>query len=293
MWGYVDDSGRLRTQRCPPHFCKCNFNTTNMGCAFNIRNPDLQCAVRRMGELCGQCIPKTGLNAMTFECVDCGHLYVSVLVIAIISAAIVIAAILVIILNPRFSSHMRGILFFVQMLPYICEPKDRFRRIMLLATAWVDLGGLTNIPFDGCFMKGFNSLDIIFLGYLYPFLISIVLIVMLILHRCYLLTLRRNSPFQAFWMLVVVVYKFAVETSLLVLYCVPVRGKPKKNINVTSSLKQVIISLLWVQPLNNQCVFKPSNLSPPYLGDMVILWWGIAQNVPHNSSQLHTTCFPP
>ena len=215
-----------------------------MGCAFNIRNPNLQCAVRRMGELCGQCIPKTGLNMMTYECVDCGHLYVSVLVIAIISAAIVIGAILVIILNPRFSSHMRGILFFVQMLPYICEPKDRFREIMLLATAWVDLGGLTNIPFDGCFMKGFNSLDIIFFGYLYPFLISIVLIIMLILHRCYLVTFRRNSPFQAFWMLVVVVYKFAIETSLLVLYCVPVRGKPLKIFFDVVSLKQVIVTLM-------------------------------------------------
>ena len=224
-WGTMTEHDELFTITCPPRYCKCNGNQTKIGCAFNFRNPDLQCLKGRIGTLCGKCQNGTGLNIMTSECVPCNGFSWSVLILFVVATGVIIAAILIVVLNPRFSSHMRGILFFVQMLPYVCDPSSKVSKIVLTITAWVDLGGSNSIPVSGCFLKQMNSLYMISLGYLYPSLIFIVLMVLFILHKLYLITFRRNSPFQSFWILIVAMYKFLVETSFLLLFCVPVKGK--------------------------------------------------------------------
>lgn len=259
FWGKVNRHGELITKKCPRNYCNCHENKTLLGCAFNYRNPDLQCATGRTGTLCGKCKPGYGLTLMSSDCVTCDGFSWSILYLAIIATAVIIAAVLVLVLNPRFSSHFRGIIFFVQMLPYVCDPSGKVNKIILAISSWVDLGGVNGIPINSCFLEQFTSLNAITLGYLYPALIYLVLLTLYILHKFHMVNFRRNTPFQSFWILMVAIYKFLVETSLLLLFCVPLDGsyvfyfdgnvQCYKNVHLVMTIVASAVLLLVVVPL--------------------------------------------
>jgi len=222
-WGYVDINENLKVLQCPPGFCWCNqTDSTKLGCAFNQNS---QCESGRKGVLCGECQKEKGLDLMTLECIECHGFKLALTVVIIVAVATVAVVILILAINPKFSTLLRSILFFVQMLPYVLDGRLSFNKIVLSITGWLDVGGVNSVPVKSCFIKQFNSMYAVALGYLYPTLISVVLITVYVLHRFHLVTLKRSSPFQAFWILIVLMYKFLVETSLLLLFCVPINGK--------------------------------------------------------------------
>lgn len=222
-WGYVDGKNELRVLKCPQNFCHCNqTDTTKLGCAFNQTS---QCKPGRTGTLCGECKPGLGLDLMSFDCVECKGLSLALIIIAVVAVITLLVSILILAINPKFSTLLRSILFFVQMIPYVLDDSSSFNKVALTITGWLDVGGINSVPVKSCFIEHFNSMYAVALGYLYPTLITIVLICVFILHKCYWVNFKRNSPFQAFWILIVLVYKFLVETSLLLLFCVPIEGK--------------------------------------------------------------------
>ena len=222
-WGYVDRNENLKVLQCPAGFCWCNqTDTTKLGCAFNQSS---QCNNGRTGVLCGECEDGKGLDLMTLECIKCDGFKVALIVIIIVAICTVLVVILILAINPKFSTLLRSILFFVQMLPYVLDGRLSFNKVVLAVTGWLDVGGVNSVPVKSCFLENFNSMYAVALGYLYPALISVILMVVYVLHRCHCVTLKRSSPFQAFWILIVLMYKFMVETSLLLLFCVPISGK--------------------------------------------------------------------
>lgn len=227
-WGYVNPNGQLRVRPCPLNFCHCNqTDPVKLGCAFNVHS---QCKNGRKGILCGECEKGKGLDLMTYECVQCnGFSSTMVIIIVVVAIATIIVVVLILAINPKFSTLLRSILFFVQMLPYVLDGSIGLNKVVLTITGWLDVGGLNSMPVKSCFVENFNSMYAVAMGYLYPVLIILVLIVVYILHKCYWVHLKRSSPFQAFWILIVLMYKFLVETSLLLLYCVPLEDQPQKR----------------------------------------------------------------
>lgn len=222
-WGYSDKQGNFHTKKCPPDYCHCNqTDRTKIGCAYNEQS---QCADGRSGILCGKCLDGYGLDLMTYKCVSCDGIHWAFVTLVIIAVATIIVVILILFINPKFSTLIRSILFFVQMLPYVCDVNGSISKIVLSVTGWLDIGGINSVPVKSCFMKNFNSLYAVLLGYLYPALICLILMITFILHKFYLVTFQRSSPFQAFWILIVLMYKFLAETSLLLLLCVPLQGE--------------------------------------------------------------------
>lgn len=223
-WAMVGRNNKLIVKNCPNFFCQCNSNETKLGCAFNFKNPDLQCEKNRVGTLCGKCVNGTGLDFMTSQCVTCKHFPWSIVALALMGSAMLLISGLIIILNPQFSSYLKGILFYLQILPYVCSTRGNVNRYVLEIASWIDLGGFNNVPISSCFLQHFSSLHITSLGYLYPAVILLLLLIIYVLHKAHLMNLQRNSPFQSFWILVVIMYKFLVETSLLILSCVDIEG---------------------------------------------------------------------
>ena len=221
-WGYEDGKNQLRVLRCPQNFCDCNqTDTTKLGCVFNKTS---QCKPGRTGVLCGECEKSFGLDLMSFECTKCKGFSLALIILIIVAVLTVLVAILILAINPKFSTLLRSILFYVQMIPYVLDGTSSFNKVALTITGWLDVGGINSVPVKSCFMEDFNSMYAVALGYLYPTLILVVLIFVFVLHKFYWVNLKRSSPFQAFWILMVLMYKFLLETSLLLLFCVPIQG---------------------------------------------------------------------
>ena len=129
--------------------------------------------------------------------------------------------ILVIWLNPIISSELRGPLFFFQVLPYVFYPTSH-----LLGHTFF-LADLFNFrsPFiyfsKTCILKGLNNLQTIVFGYALPLLVLLIFLLAYVLSTNYCLKFkfRGNSMLRSFWLLLVFIYSYFVETSLLILFC--------------------------------------------------------------------------
>ena len=135
--------------------------------------------------------------------------------------------VLVIWLNPGVSSELRGPLFFFQVLPFIFEPTRLLGTQVSLAADIFNLGGPFIYLIKTCIIQGIDNLYSIAFGYVLPFLVLIVFLLAYLLSANYCLrfSFRRNSMLQSFWLLLLFVYNYLVETSFLILFCPKVGGK--------------------------------------------------------------------
>ena len=185
----------------------------------------MQCRYGREGVLCGKCKKGYGLDLLTQECVQCKGLPWSFFMIGAVCIISVVIALMIIFLNPDFSPYVRAIIFYFQMLPYVCRPIGPVNKVILEASAWLNFGGTNGVPVSSCISENFSSLHGVALGYVYPGIYIIVLLTLYLLHKFKRLNFTRNSPFRSFWIILVLMYKFLVETSFLLLYCVPYKGE--------------------------------------------------------------------
>ena len=158
------------------------------------------------------------------ECVDCpktGWLLLPVGTIA------VTLCVLVIWLNPGISSELRGPLFFFQVLPFIFSPTNHLSRYAFFLADLFKFQGLLVYFFKTCIVKGLNNLYAAAFGYTTPVLaLSIFLLAYaLSANYCLRFNFRRNSMLRSFWLLLVFIYNFLVETSLCILSCPNVGDK--------------------------------------------------------------------
>ena len=152
------------------------------------------------------------------ECTECEK---SGWVWAVIIPFVVGLCVLVIWLNPGISSELRGPLFFYQALPYIFDPTRKLGSYVFLATNVFNFGGPYTFIFSTCITDGLDSLYVIAFGYALPCLILLVFLLAYLLSANYCLkfNFRQRSMMRSFWLLLLFVYNFFVETSFLILFC--------------------------------------------------------------------------
>ena len=134
--------------------------------------------------------------------------------------------VLVIWLNPGISSELRGPLFFFQVLRFIFDPNSELGHDFLPADLF-NFGGPFVFLFTTCIVEGLDNLYSIAFGYLVPFLALFVFLLAYCLSANYCLkfSFRSRSMLQSFWLLLLFVYNYLVETSFLILFCPKVGTK--------------------------------------------------------------------
>lgn len=216
-WGGVKD-GNLVTYFCPYKYCRCIKNGDLPGCMFDSTEPDSHCRPGREGWLCGRCKDGLSVGLRPFQCLDCRQ---AGWFIAVVVASVVILCVFVIWLNMGISNDLRGPLFVFQMLPYIFETRNHVGDVVTAVSDIMRFGGPFAFLFRTCAVDGMNNLYSVSLGYVMPFATLGVFVVSYVLSANYLIRLkfRRNSPLQSFWLIMLFMYSYLVETSLLLHHC--------------------------------------------------------------------------
>ena len=135
--------------------------------------------------------------------------------------------ILVIWLNPIMSSELRGPLFFLQVVPYIFHPSSHLGGHVFFVADLFNFGSPLIYFSKTCILKGLNNLQAIVFGYALPVLVLSIFLLAYVLSTNYCLkfNFRRHSMLRSFWLLLVFIYSYFVETSLLILFCPKVGDK--------------------------------------------------------------------
>lgn len=129
--------------------------------------------------------------------------------------------VLIIWLNPGISSELRGPLYFFQVLPCIFDPTSQSGSYIFLLADLFNFGGPLVYLTKTCIVREINNLYSIAFGYLVPFLALLIFLFayLLSINYCLKFKFRQRSMLKSFWLLVVFIYNYCVETSFLILFC--------------------------------------------------------------------------
>ena len=223
-----DFNGKLKAFPCPPNYCKCTKYEKRTSCIYDSLNANSQCTENRQGILCGGCIGHGhGLSLDSGECIKCDRESMKTAKggLIFVTIGVFLAAILVVYLNPSFSTKLRGPAFYVQLLPYLYNGSSLLGTFVRFMASFLTLGGSSGLPIFGCLGPNWDRLDIIALTYVFAAVILLVLFAVYVLSRCFVLRFERDSPFESFWILLIATYCFFSETSLQFFYCVDINGE--------------------------------------------------------------------
>lgn len=212
-------NGKFVTSICPRGYCKCSRQQSRTGCFYDYKKPDDFCVKGRVDVLCGRCQDGLALSLRPTDCIDCTG---SGLVLALSMIGVLIFSLLIIWFNPNIPTDLRGILFYVQVLPYLFKPNDEVGDIVTTVSGVTDLGRPTEYPISTCAVPGLGNLGTTTLNYVTPAEVIVILFVIFIIRR--FLHFERSKPFQCFLVLIVLMYKYLVETSFALIHCVDVGG---------------------------------------------------------------------
>lgn len=217
-WANVTDDGLLVTYYCPYKYCDCKTDGKLPGCLFDAVNSTAQCAKNREGWLCGKCSGNTSVGLRWSECVHCPN---PGWVLGVVIPLVIALCILIIWLNPGISSELRGPLYFFQVLPCIFDPTSQFGSYVFLLADLFNFGGPLVYLTKTCIVREINNLYSIAFGYLVPFLALLIFLFayLLSVNYCLKFEFRQRSMLKSFWLLVVFIYNYLVETSFLILFC--------------------------------------------------------------------------
>ena len=218
-WGGMVN-GRFVTQICPQGYCHCSKKQSETGCFYDFKYPDDICKSGRVGTLCGKC--KDGL-AVSLQQATCSNCDGTGAFLGIFVGIIIILVFLIIYLNPNISPELRGILFYFQVIPFVFKPNNKVGYIVATISSIADFGRPTEHLIPTCAMPGLGNMHATALNYITPAVVLTILIFIYIFRRN--IMLQRGKPFQCFFLLLVLVYKYLVEVSFSLLHCVDVGGK--------------------------------------------------------------------
>ena len=219
-WGGIVN-GVFVTNICPRGYCQCTRKEGTTGCFYDFKKPDDFCLPGRDSLLCGRCKDGLNLSLRPTKCIDCEG---TGLVLALSMLGVLVFTLLVIYFNPNIPTDLRGILFYVQVLPFLFKPNDRVGDIVTTISGVTDLGRPTEYPVETCAVPGLGNLGTTTLNYVTPAEVIIILFIIFIVRR--FLHFNRSKPFQCFLVLIVLMYKYIVETSFALIHCVDIGGVP-------------------------------------------------------------------
>lgn len=220
-WAGLSQDNNLITYYCPFKYCKCkrgDTTDTTPGCILDTKNFTAQCAEGREGFLCGKCSKGLSVGLRMNECLDCRD---GGWILGVVFVMVVGLCILVIYLNPSMSKDLRGPLFFFQMLPFIFRPADEVGKVVKLFAYIFEFGGPFVYIWKTCIANGITNIYALAVGYMMPLTTLLIFLVAYILSTKGVIRtkLRKTSSLKSFWLIILFMYKYLVETTLLVLHC--------------------------------------------------------------------------
>ena len=241
MWiGYENDSNCLIVySNCPFHYC----NTSNI--SFMLNYPSKQCLYNRSGLLCGQCSEGFSLMLGSDQCEQCTNTFIA-LIIPFALASIALVA-FIIVLNLTVSvGTINGLIFYANIVKiyepifFPKGPQNLFSQII----SWINL----DLGIKTCFYNKMNSCGKIWLQYVFPVYVWLILIFIIILLR-YSSKVVRLVGRQAIPVLATMIllsYTKLIRTVFQALYFTKIPCSDSKN--------NTIILLRWYIDANVQYV---------------------------------------
>ena len=230
MWANVSRKSptKLIIYNCPKSYCKCKSGESHRSdCEFNPKKPDRQCNSNREGMLCGKCAPKSSITLPSYRCIKCDGKTIggSMAVFVFFMILTVVLCIGIIYFNPKLSEYLKGILFYTQILPYIFTDSESLSAsVATIFCTFVNSVAVGSMPIEMCLFRGLDRIDAIGISYIIPSICVLILGVFYILNSCRILNFHRDSPFNAFWVLIIVIFKLLVETTMQSLACYNIDG---------------------------------------------------------------------
>ena len=234
MWiGYENDSYCLIVySNCPFHYCDTN------SVSFMLNYSSKQCLYNRSGLLCGQCSKGFSLMLGSDQCEQCTDNYIA-LIIPFALAGIALVA-FIIVLNLTVSvGTINGLLFYVNIVKIyepIFFPKHTVNFLSQFIS-WINL----DINIKTCFYHNINSCNKMWLQFVFPAYVCLILILIIILLRCsskvVLVVRRRAIPVLA--TMILLSYAKLIRTVFQALYFMKIPCTDAKN-NTVSLLRWYI-----------------------------------------------------
>ena len=125
-------------------------------------------------------------------------------------------------LNLGISSELRGPLFFFQVLPYIFYSTFPFAYVV---TDILNFEAPFSYLSSKCIVKGLDNLQAIAFFYIIPLLALLVLLLAYCLNGRLKFKFRRRSMLHPFWLILLFVYSYLLETSFFLIFCPKVGDK--------------------------------------------------------------------
>ena len=229
MWATVAKMNRSQLVffDCPKSYCHCNpGGDYRSDCQFDPDRPDKQCQSRREGFLCGKCNNDSSITLPSYKCTECENIAKSITIFIFVVFFAIAVCLGILYFNPKLSEYLKGIFFYTQILPYIFTDSGSVAaRVANFFCTIVNSVAIGSMPVEMCLFKGLDLIGAIGISYVIPLTCALIVTIAYVLGGCRLLNFRRDSPFNAFWVLTIVVFKLLVETSMQSVTCFRVDGK--------------------------------------------------------------------
>ena len=228
IWiGYENDSNCLIVYpNCPFHYC----NDSNI--SFTLNSPSKQCLHNRSGILCGECSQGFGLMLGYNQCGRCNNDHIA-LIIPFALAGIALVA-FIIFLNLTVSvGTINGLIFYANVVK-IYEPIFFHKHTVNFLSqiiSWINL----DLGIKTCFYHNMNSCSKMWLQFVFPAYVWIIIIFIIILLRysskAVRLVGRQAIPVLA--TMILLSYTKLIRTVFQVLYSTDIPCTDVKNNTIT------------------------------------------------------------
>ena len=176
---YSNNSGFLVHPFCPYDFCVSKPVNINLSLP---NGSDAQCALNRVGLLCGRCKPAHSLSLSSSSCVRCPEVNWpwALMIVTVKIIAGVMLVIVILILNLTVSiGTLNGLIFYANIFAvdqslFLSFSMPNFFTVFI---AWLNL----NLGFDICYFKGIDAYSKAWLNISFPtYMITVLLLIILI-----------------------------------------------------------------------------------------------------------------
>ena len=173
IWiGLINSIQCIATQSCPNDYCR------RGNVEFTIEMPDPQCALNRSGVLCGECDEGLSLMLGSNRCGECDNSYIALVILFGLAGIALVVFLLVLNLTVTVGT-INGLIFYANVLK-ICEPlffPDGTVPVLSQFLYWINL----DFGIETCFYKGLDAFAKIWLQFVFPFYIWIIISIIIFL----------------------------------------------------------------------------------------------------------------
>ena len=226
-WGGYGKNGKFIVTQCPENYCYCNQSNlaSNGECLFMKYK---QCKGNRKGQLCGQCKKnhylKVGDDGCTPHCDSRSNKWIGYMFGLLLFLTVLVLIVMLINFDP-FSGYLNAWLYFYQVLRFLVPGNITFDPFLtfvigLAQIQIVEIGGI-------CMWAKIDDLQKLMFNYILPFYVFICLfifkkVVVRWPNNFFTRRFTQVSLARAFCTLFVLSYSTVVNTSVKILYPVPI-----------------------------------------------------------------------